>query len=110
MCGISAILRLDGDAAMDLVDLDRMHRAQRHRGPDGQGAFTIDRRFEGRRFERVPALWNDEPAELSMVAAVRRLRISDMRPEADQPLVSTDRCCWVVLNGNLQFSRVGRRA
>ena len=99
MCGISAILRLDGDAAMDLVDLDRMHRAQRHRGPDGQGAFTIDRRFEGRRFERVPALWADQPAELSMVAAVRRLRISDMRPEADQPLVSTDRCCWVMLNG-----------
>ena len=55
MCGISAILRLDGDAADDLADLDRMHRAQRHRGPDGEGAFTIDRQFEGRRCERVPA-------------------------------------------------------
>jgi asparagine synthetase B (glutamine-hydrolysing) len=80
MCGISVILRLDGDAATDLADLNRMHRAQRHRGPDGQRAFAIDRRFEGRRFERVPALY-DDPAALSMVAAVRRLRISDMRPE-----------------------------
>ena len=76
-----------------------MHAAQRHRGPDGQGAFTIDRRFEGRRFERVPAAHDGPPAGLSLIAAVRRLRISDVRPEADQPLVSADRRCWVMLNG-----------
>ena len=69
MCGISAIVRLDGDAAMDLADLDCMHRAQKHRGPDGKGAFTIDRRCDGRRFERVPVLHHDRPAELSIRAA-----------------------------------------
>src|SRR5439155_13408279 len=31
--------------------------------------------------------------------AVRRLRISALRPIADQPLVSADRRCWVMLNG-----------
>jgi asparagine synthase (glutamine-hydrolysing) len=98
MCGISVILRLNGDAAADLADLDRMHRAQRHRGPDGEGAFTIDRYYEGRRFERLSAI-HDRAAELRMVAAVRRLRISDTRPQADQPLVSVDRRCWVMLNG-----------
>jgi asparagine synthase (glutamine-hydrolysing) len=99
MCGISAIVRLDGDAAEDLADLDRMHHAQGHRGPDGEGAFTIDRKFEGRRYDRVPGRADRGPAELRVIAAVRRLRISDLRPLADQPLVSVDRCCWVMLNG-----------
>jgi asparagine synthase (glutamine-hydrolysing) len=99
MCGISAILHLESDAAGDLADLDRMHRAQRHRGPDGEGAFTIDRHFEGRRYERVPDPRDERPAELRVVAAVRRLRISDVRPVADQPLVSADQRYWVMLNG-----------
>lgn len=99
MCGISAILRLGGSAAPDLADLDRMHRAQRHRGPDGEGAFAIDTRFEGRRFDRVPTPGEVDAAGLRAVAAVRRLRISDLRPEADQPLVSADRRCWAMLNG-----------
>jgi asparagine synthase (glutamine-hydrolysing) len=99
MCGISAILHLESDAAVDLADLDRMHRAQRHRGPDGEGAFTIDRHFEGRRYERVPDPREARPAPLRMVAAVRRLRISDLRPVADQPLVSADQRYWVMLNG-----------
>ena len=54
MCGISAICRTEGDATGDLADLERMHDAQRHRGPDGEGAFTIDRQFKGRRYEHVP--------------------------------------------------------
>jgi asparagine synthase (glutamine-hydrolysing) len=99
MCGISAIIRLEGDAAVDFADLSRMHHAQRHRGPDGEGAFTIDWHFQGRRYERVPAPDEERLARLRMIAAVRRLRISDLRPIADQPLVSTDRRCWVMLNG-----------
>jgi asparagine synthase (glutamine-hydrolysing) len=99
MCGISAILRFEGDATRDLADLDRMHYAQRHRGPDGEGAFAIDRRFKGRRYEHVPAPGNLSSAELCFVAAVRRLRISDTRPAADQPLVSADQRYWVMLNG-----------
>jgi len=98
MCGISAILRLDGDAGVDLEDLDRMHRALRHRGPDGEGAVVVDAHFEGRRYQRVPA--ERRPLrELRFIAAVRRLRIYDMRCLADQPIVSPDRRCWVMLNG-----------
>jgi asparagine synthase (glutamine-hydrolysing) len=99
MCGISAIVRLEGDAAVDFAHLSRMHRAQRHRGPDGEGAFTIDRHFEGRRYEGVPSSNEDQPSALRLIAAVRRLRISDLRPVADQPLISADRRCWVMLNG-----------
>jgi asparagine synthetase B (glutamine-hydrolysing) len=54
MCGISAIFRFAGDAGADLSDLDLMHRAQRHRGPDGEGALVIDRHLEGRRYQRLP--------------------------------------------------------
>ena len=57
MCGISAICRTEGDAASDLADLERMHNAQRHRGPDGEGAFTIDRQFKGRRHEHAIFVW-----------------------------------------------------
>jgi asparagine synthase (glutamine-hydrolysing) len=99
MCGISAIVRLEGDAAVDLADLSRMHRAQRHRGPDGEGAFTIDSHFEGRRYNSVPTSQGGQSAGLRLIAAVRRLRISDLRPIADQPLVSADRRYWVMLNG-----------
>ena len=47
----------------------------------------------------MPASVDGRPTELRVVAAVRRLRISDLRPVADQPLVSADQRCWVMLNG-----------
>jgi asparagine synthase (glutamine-hydrolysing) len=99
MCGISAICRTEGDAASDLADLERMHNAQRHRGPDGEGGFTIDRQFKGRRHEHVPKSRDEGQAELRVIAAVRRLRISDTRRIADQPIVSADQRYWVMLNG-----------
>jgi asparagine synthase (glutamine-hydrolysing) len=99
MCGISAILRFAGSPPLDLVDLGRMHDAQRHRGPDGEGSFTVDRNFVGARFGRVPAVHEHPDTEFRLAAAVRRLRISDLRPEADQPLVSPDRRLAVMLNG-----------
>jgi asparagine synthase (glutamine-hydrolysing) len=95
MCGISAIVRFDGDQAQDLADLRRMHDAQRHRGPDGEGAFVIRNDFSGARFDRIP----EKDALMCFAGAVRRLRVSDPRPEADQPLVSADRRLWVMLNG-----------
>jgi asparagine synthase (glutamine-hydrolysing) len=95
MCGISAILRFDGDPSRDLADLGRMHDAQRHRGPDGEGCFVIGRDFAATRFGQVPA-GNDGHR---FIGAVRRLRVSDPRPEADQPLVSADGRLWVMLNG-----------
>jgi asparagine synthetase B (glutamine-hydrolysing) len=57
MCGISAIFRFEGDAGADLADLD-MHRAQRHRGPDGKGALVIYRHLRGRLcFARFNGMW-----------------------------------------------------
>ena len=91
MCGISAILRFAGNSTRDLADLLRMHDAQRHRGPDGEGSFTVDRGFDGERFDRVPSPGEHPDTDYRLIAAVRRLRISDLRPQADQPLVSADR-------------------
>jgi asparagine synthetase B (glutamine-hydrolysing) len=99
MCGISAIFRFEGDAGADLADLDLMHRAQRHRGPDGEGALVINQHLQGRRYERLPVPNAEKPEQLRLVAAVRRLRISDLRALADQPLVSRDWRHWVMLNG-----------
>ena len=95
MCGISAIFRFDVDSAQDIADLRRMHDAQRHRGPDGEGAFIIGEDFRGARFDQIP----QHSGLLRFAGAVRRLRVSDPRPEADQPLVSVDQRLWVMLNG-----------
>lgn len=95
MCGISAIFRFDCDPGRVLADLRRMHDAQRHRGPDGEGAFVIGKDFDGARFDRIPV----DGETPRFAGAVRRLRVSDPRPEADQPLVSSDHCLWVMLNG-----------
>jgi asparagine synthase (glutamine-hydrolysing) len=99
MCGISAIFRFEGDAGTDLADLDRMHRAQRHRGPDGEGAMVIDRHLQGRRYEQLPVPSLERAEELRLVAAVRQLRTCGVRAVADQPLVSADGRHWVMLNG-----------
>jgi asparagine synthase (glutamine-hydrolysing) len=99
MCGISAVLRFGGDARSDLADLGRMHDAQRHRGPDGEGSFTLDLNFRGERSERVPSGPGSVAAGLRFAGAVRRLRISDLRPQADQPLVSPDGRLAAMLNG-----------
>jgi asparagine synthase (glutamine-hydrolysing) len=99
MCGISAILRFAGNAGDDLRDLERMHRSLLHRGPDAEGAFLIDAGFEGRRFQSVPSSSDAGSNPLKAIAAVRRLRVSDLRAAADQPLLSADGTVCVMLNG-----------
>jgi asparagine synthase (glutamine-hydrolysing) len=95
MCGISAVFRFDSDPSRDLADLRRMHDAQRHRGPDGEGVLIVGEDSRGTRFERIPS--HSQP--FCFAGAVRRLRVSDPRPEADQPLVSADGQFWTMLNG-----------
>ena len=99
MCGISAIIRFAGNAADDLDDLERMHRSLLHRGPDAEGAFFVTAEFEGRRLHCVPSSCGHGSSELRVIAAVRRLRVSDLREDADQPLVSADGTVCVMLNG-----------
>jgi asparagine synthase (glutamine-hydrolysing) len=99
MCGISAIVRFAGNAADDLRDLEHMHRSLLHRGPDSEGVFLVTAEFEGRRLQCVPSACGHGSGELRAIAAVRRLRVSDLREEADQPLLSADGTVCVMLNG-----------
>jgi asparagine synthase (glutamine-hydrolysing) len=99
MCGISAIVRFAGDARDDVHDLDLMHRSLLHRGPDAEGAFFVDAAYEGRRLQGIPSATDSGSRPLRAIAAVRRLRVSDLRAEADQPLVSADGTVCVILNG-----------
>lgn len=99
MCGISAVIRFAGDAADDLRDLDRMHHSLLHRGPDAEGAFLVNAQFEGRRYPGIPPSRADGNSALRAIAAVRRLRVSDLRAEADQPVLSADGSACVFLNG-----------
>ena len=97
MCGISCILRFAGDADDDLPALQRMHMLLQHRGPDGEGALIVSRQTRAARLERIPT--PGEHGALKLIAAVRRLRVSDLRPEADQPIVSEDGRTLAILNG-----------
>jgi asparagine synthase (glutamine-hydrolysing) len=99
MCGLSAILRFAGNAEGDLRDLERMHQSLQHRGPDAEGAFVVNAGFEGRRLQGLPFSGDDRGGQLRAVAAVRRLRVSDLRADADQPLLSADGTICVMLNG-----------
>ena len=105
MCGLSTILRFGGSAAIDLADLAQMHDSLRHRGPDGEGCFVVTRQMQGRRLDRVPTREQAVAEDLSLVAAVRRLRVSDLRQQADQPLVSPDGRTCVMLNGAIYNHR-----
>jgi asparagine synthase (glutamine-hydrolysing) len=97
MCGISAILRFKGEAGGDLRDLAVMHAAVRHRGPDAEGVYLVDARHDGSRLESLDAI--PVGGTHRVAVAVRRLRVSDLRTEADQPLVSKDGRTCAMLNG-----------
>jgi asparagine synthase (glutamine-hydrolysing) len=49
--------------------------------------------------QAVPASFDGGGSHLRAIAAVRRLRVSDLRAEADQPLLSADAAVCVMLNG-----------
>jgi asparagine synthetase B (glutamine-hydrolysing) len=54
MCGISAIVRLAGNAADDLRDFESIQRSLLHRGP--KSAFLVAAEFEGRRLLELHGL------------------------------------------------------
>jgi asparagine synthase (glutamine-hydrolysing) len=105
MSGISAILRLRGDASADLGDLARMHAVQRHRGPDGEGAFAMDQGFRGRRLARPWAAPEGSLGPLRMVAAVSELKLTPPRAEPGQPFASPDGQVCVMLDGAIYNNR-----
>ena len=94
MCGIAGILstatRAGSERDGELQEQLRvMGRRMARRGPDGEGYWRSD----------------DGRARL----AFRRLAILDLRPEADQPMVSRRAPCALVFNGEIYNWRELRR-
>jgi asparagine synthase (glutamine-hydrolysing) len=78
MCGVAGILNLDAGGAPRRDELERMIRALRHRGPDGDGFYHDD----------------------SVGLAHARLSIIDLTTGA-QPIHNEDKTVWVVFNGEI---------
>ena len=97
MCGISALVDRSGspDAVARLL---RMHAPIRHRGPDGEGFLTIDRRFAPHRVRDANAVRQDEAIA---AVAFRRLNVIDLSEEASQPMASPDAAVFIAFNGEI---------
>ncbi len=78
MCAIAGILKFDLRERAEPSRLDRMGSVQRHRGPDGAGA------------------WLGGPVGL----AHRRLAIVDVSG-GHQPMTNEDETIWIVFNGEI---------
>lgn len=81
MCGLVAVFSPSEQIADD--DLARMRDRLSHRGPDGADSW----------FGSYPAG--------HVALGFRRLAIIDTRHEADQPMVSADGSCVIVMNGEI---------
>jgi asparagine synthase (glutamine-hydrolysing) len=89
LCGIAGIL--GPDARLQLVG--RMSDAQRHRGPDDQGAVLL------------PAGVGD----LRLALGHRRLAILDLSPAGHQPMEDPATGAWIVFNGEVYNHQELRR-
>src|SRR5687767_7675943 len=78
MCGIAAMLRLDG-AHVDRAVVERMAASMSHRGPDAAGIYVAG------------------PVGLGF----RRLSILDLSHAADQPMISDDGQHILIFNGEI---------
>jgi asparagine synthase (glutamine-hydrolysing) len=78
MCGLSAVLALDGGMPLDAT-LERMLATIVHRGPDDAGRYVHGRVGLG----------------------FRRLSILDLSPAGHQPMESADGTCTIVFNGEI---------
>ncbi len=87
MCGISALVALDGDLPAAIArDIRPMTDAIAHRGPDGDGFYHC----------AFAALGH------------RRLSIID-RAGGHQPMANEDDTCWIVFNGEIYNHKPLRR-
>ncbi|MES2618282.1 MAG: asparagine synthase (glutamine-hydrolyzing) [Bacteroidota bacterium] len=78
MCGITGVAgHSDKDIATAAVH--RMNDALQHRGPDDAGVFADDK----------------------LVLGHRRLSIIDLSQAGHQPMLSADKSCWIVFNGEI---------
>ncbi|MCP4658725.1 MAG: asparagine synthase (glutamine-hydrolyzing) [bacterium] len=87
MCGIYGMVALDGEALHCPELLEPMSRSLHHRGPDGRGVVRDRRAAMG----------------------TERLRIVDLREQADQPFADPRSRCWLVCNGEIYNAAELRR-
>src|ERR1700722_9735882 len=78
MCGITGYVNLDGEQVSPSI-LEQMTRALEHRGPDGQG------------------IWHHDHIGLGYT----RLKIIDLSPLGNQPMISNDRNFILSYNGEI---------
>lgn len=78
MCGLAAMMRLDG-CPVDPETVNRMADAMRHRGPDDEGTFVHG----------------------VVGFGFRRLAILDLSPAGHQPMTSTDGRYVIIFNGEI---------
>jgi len=88
MCGIGGVVRRNGRIdAMDQVALARMMRAEAHRGPDDEGAFSASRVLLGH----------------------ARLAVIDLSASARQPMPNETGDVWITFNGEIYNFEALRR-
>jgi asparagine synthase (glutamine-hydrolysing) len=86
MCGLAGIVALDG-GRVEPSELEPMLAAIRRRGPDSQGVYAAGQ----------------------IALGFRRLRIIDLSPSADQPMLLPDQSLAVVSNGEIYNYRALRK-
>ena len=86
MCGIAGVIT--NESLRDLQGaLQRMLRAQAHRGPDDEGVITLP-----------PDSAHQTPC---VALGSRRLAIIDLSPAGHQPMSNEDGMIWVTYNGEI---------
>jgi len=103
MCGIAGIFRTATTVTVDDVSaIQRMLRAQRHRGPDGEGLVALGVTAPGSQ----SALFQEQgyPSLSSaprVILGHRRLAIVDLSDAARQPMSNEDGTVWISYNGEI---------
>jgi asparagine synthase (glutamine-hydrolysing) len=100
MCGISAVVRLRGSKAVDLVGITDLLR---HRGPDGEGYLfaSIDDTDLPRVLTREEAIAGGRCGEWGIGLAHRRLAILDTSEAGAQPMLDGIHRRAIVHNGEI---------
>ncbi|MFV1967373.1 MAG: asparagine synthase (glutamine-hydrolyzing) [Pirellulaceae bacterium] len=89
MCGITGAIWTDPQLAIDEPTLARMTAVLRHRGPDDEGTYRSEYR------------WNPPYEAMPGVAlGFRRLSIIDL-VAGHQPMPNEDQSVWVIFNGEI---------
>lgn len=102
MCGIAGLFRPQRAVTTeDVLAVQRMLQAQRHRGPDGEGLLvpeTISSLYGVRQQEQGSFLVSPLT---NVVFGHRRLAIIDRSETGQQPMSNEDGTVWITYNGEI---------